>query len=71
MTLKTLNYIHQLLIEREAATIKAKKMVYEARAKAEEEEADNYKALCDAADRAWESYKEANDALRDFEDQDW
>lgn len=71
MTLSTLNYIHQLLIEREAATAKAKKMVYEARDQAEIEDADNYRSLSEACDRAWESYKEANNALRDFEEQDW
>lgn len=71
MKLKTLNYIHQLLIDREAVTAKAKKIACDARNNAEIEGADNYKYLCEVADRARESYWEANDALRDFEDQEW
>lgn len=71
MKLSTLNYIHEVLVEKEKATRSAKKLVYDARNKAEDEGADNYKGLCEAYERARDSLDKAYDALKDFEDQEW
>ena len=71
MKLETLNYIHELLIDKEKATLKAKHLVYEARNKAEDEGLDNYKALCEVYKKEKESWDKAYDALRDFENHDW
>lgn len=71
MKLSTLNYIHEVLVEEEKATRGAKKLLYDARNKAEDEGADNYKDLCEAYDRAKVSWNKAYDALEDFESQVW
>ena len=71
MNVKTLSYIHQLLVENEAKLKNAENLVVDARNKAEKEGAENYPDLCDAAKRARVSWGKAYDALQDFDAQDW
>lgn len=71
MKLKTLNYIHNLLLENEAKTLKAKQMTYEALCKAEEDGADNFESLRQVYDRMRQAYNEAFDARVDFEEKEW
>ena len=71
MKLKTLNYIHQLLIENEAKTCKAKEITREALIRAEEEEAANCESLQKSYDNMRMAYNEALEARMDFEEQDW
>ena len=71
MKLKTLNCIHDLLVENEAKTMKAKQMTYEALCKAEEDGAENCESLRVAHDRMRKAYNEALDARQDFEEQEW
>ncbi len=71
MTLATLNYIHSLLEHEEKTRRNARKLAVRSRDQAEEEGADNVPALRDLVEKAWESWNEASDALRDFEAQDW
>lgn len=71
MKVKTLMYIHQLLVEDEARHETARKMVREAMRKAEEEGAENVVALKDAYDKAYESYRAARGAREDFEAREW
>ena len=71
MKLETLNYIHELLIDKEKVTLKTKHLVYEARNKAQDEGLDNYKDLCELYEKVRESWDKAHEALIDFEKHDW
>lgn len=71
MTLATLNYIHSLLEHEEETQRNAKKLAYKALEKAEEEGADNVPTLRNLVEKTRASWNEANNALRDFEAQEW
>ncbi len=71
MTLATLNYIHSLLEHEEEIRRNAKKLAAQSRNQAEEEGADNVPALRDMVEKTRASWNEANNALRDFEAQEW
>ena len=71
MKLKTVNYIHNLLVENERTTREARNMAREIKSKAKEENAENYETLKEVYDRAFDSWKDASRALEDFEDQEW
>lgn len=71
MTLATLNYIHSLLEHEEETRRNAKKLAVQSRDQAEEEGAVNVPALRELAEKARASWNEANNALRDFEAQEW
>lgn len=71
MWIQTLNYIHELLINNENETKKAKYLTYKARNKAEDEGTDNYKELCELYEKEKESWNKAYDVLKDFEEHEW
>lgn len=71
MTIKTLTYIHQLLIDDVARCRQANRIATDARNRAEDEEADNLQTLEDVRKKAWEHLSKAVDALADFEAQEW
>lgn len=71
MTLATLNYIHSLLEHEEETRRTAKKLAVQSRDQAEEEGADNVPALREMVEKTRASWNEANNALRDFEAQEW
>lgn len=69
MQLKTINYIHKLLVENEEKYRSALKIARDA--KYNGEGAENYETLCDVYTKVRESCYEADDALRDFEQHEW
>ena len=71
MKLNTLNYIHNLLIEREKATETAMHMTYKAYCEADDKNADNAEYLHEAYKRARELWLEAQEAKEDFESKEW
>ena len=71
MTIKNLTYIHQLLIENEATRKASLDIVRAARSHAEDNEAANLPDLQRTCEKAWKSYNDALNALRDFEDKEW
>lgn len=71
MTIKTLTYIHQLLIDDAARCRKAHQIATDARNRAEDEEAENLQALEDVRKKTWEHLRKATNALEDFEAQEW
>lgn len=71
MTLATLNYIHSLLEHEEETRRNAKKLAVQSRDQAEEEGADNVPVLRELVEKTRASWSEANNALRDFEAQEW
>lgn len=71
MTLATLNYIHSLLEHEEETRRNAKKLAVQSRDQAEEEGADNVPALRELVEKTRASWSEANNALHDFEAQEW
>lgn len=71
MTLTTLNYIHSLLQHEEETRRNAKKLAFQSWEKAEEEGGDNVPALKNLVEKTRASWNEANNALRDFEAQEW
>ena len=71
MKLKTINYIHNLLIDNERITREAKNMARNIKEKAKEENAENYETLKEVYYRAFDSWKDASMALEDFDNQEW
>ena len=71
MNFKTLNYIHQLLVEQEARCRKAYEIARDARNEAEDNDAENVEALRAVCEKVRGSWDEAMDALRSFEDKEW
>lgn len=71
MTLATLNFIHSLLEHEEEAQRNAKKLVFQSLEQAEAEGADNIPTLQNLVEKTRTSWNEANNALRDFEAQEW
>ncbi len=71
MTLATLNYIHSLLKHEEETRRNAKKLAVQSRDQAEEAGADNAPALREMVEKTRASWIEADNALRDFEAQEW
>lgn len=71
MTLETLNYIHSLLEHEEETQRNAKKLAFQSWEQAEEAGADNVPALREMVEKTRASWNEANNALRDFEAQEW
>ena len=71
MTLATLNYIHSLLKHEEETQRNAKKLAYQSWENADAEGADNAPALRELVEKARASWNEADNALRDFEAQEW
>lgn len=67
MTIKTLNYIHQLLIQEEASRRDFRK----AARKAADDANSHNGPLAKAADRAYDRWSEAHEALIDFERREW
>jgi len=67
MTIKTLNYIHQLLIREEETRRAARNTARKAAA-----EVDRYDGpLAEVADKAYHLWSEAHEALMDFEAKEW
>lgn len=66
MTIKTLNYIHQLLIQ-EAET---RRIAYR-QARQACADADYDGPLAEVADKAYSLWSEAHEALMDFEAKEW
>lgn len=71
MTIHTLRYIHDLLVEDEKKCRKAMELVRHARNEAEATQAENLDELQEVYHRVRESWSNADDALRDFESQAW
>ena len=71
MTIKTLTYIHRLLIEDEAKRHKAKELAREARNEAEEKDLDNLPDLEDLYEVTREHWIEAHNARVEFEAREW
>ena len=71
MKLVTLNYIHSLLKQEAEIRANAKKMAFEAWQNADKDGADNAPALWDLVEKARQSWREASNALLDFEAQEW
>ena len=71
MTLATLNYIHALLGHEEETRRNAKKLAVQSRDQAEEAGADNVPTLRGLVEKERTAWNEANNALRDFEAQEW
>ena len=66
MTIKTLNYIHQLLLQ-EAETQRA---TYK-QARQADADADYDEDLREPMDKAWAAWDKARTALYEFEDKEW
>ena len=71
MTIETLRYIHDLLIENEAKAKRAAKMAREAWAKAEEEDALNQDELSTLYHSLRKAENAAFDVLQDFAAHEW
>lgn len=71
MTLKTINYIHKLLIDQEAKTKRAYEMLCESYEKADLDDAANAPYLREARDSCRKVWFESLDALQDFESKIW
>lgn len=71
MTLKTLEYIHGLLVENERVTRRAKDAADKALSAARNEGEGKYNSLLDAYDKAVLVHKEARCALTAFEEKKW
>lgn len=71
MTIKTLTYIHQLLIEDEARRRKAREIARKAYHEAEDTDADNLPDMEDIYRATGESWNKAHDALAEFEAHEW
>lgn len=71
MNISTLNFIHEILIEKEKATRAAKKMANDAWRKAEQEGAENADDLRNIVSKTRESWCKAREALNDFEEKRW
>lgn len=71
MTLETLNYIHELLIEKETILSCAKKTLYEAKCVAEYNNSENYLTLCNTYNQTKRRWEKIVAALEDFENHDW
>lgn len=70
MTIKTLTFIHQLLIEEEAKTSRIEKWTRE-QLYAAEDEGKPTEELTKDKDRAFKHHSEALAALQDFENHEW
>lgn len=71
MTVKTLTYIHQLLIENEARHHKAAEIARKARNEAEEKNLDNLPSMEDLYQVTRKSWDDALRALAEFENREW
>ena len=71
MTVKTLTYIHQLLIENEARHHKAVEITRKTRNEAEDTGADNLPTLENAYKATREKWNDALQALAEFETREW
>jgi hypothetical protein len=71
MDLKTINYIHGVLIEKEAVAKKAWQMSKQAAIEADDAQADNRESLWDLNNEMRESWYEAAAALALFESHEW
>ena len=71
MTIETLRYIHDLLIENEEKAKRAAKMAREAWAKAEEEDAPNQDELSTLYHSLRKAEHAAFDVLHDFAAHEW
>ena len=71
MKFETLNHIHKLLVEEEAKRHGARKIANDALEEARDHAAENIPTL-EALDRkAFEAWREACDALADFNNREW
>ena len=71
MKLQTLNYIHELLIATEKKARDAKRAAWAAWNQAEFKNDPDCTDLVEQKDYTREAWNQANDALNDFENQDW
>lgn len=71
MTIKTLTYIHNLLIEDVKTHTNAKDYARQIAEKAEDEEAPNAQYLRELYNKAFNKYRAACNALQDFEAKEW
>lgn len=71
MTVKTLTYIHQLLVENEARHHKAVEIARKARNEAEEKDLDNAPDMEDIYQVTRKSWDDALQALAEFETREW
>lgn len=70
MTIKTLRYIHDLLIEEESKTLRIQKWTSNTYYEAESNGNATEQQRKDK-DLAWESHSAALDALQEFESHEW
>lgn len=71
MTIKTLTYIHQLLIENEAKHHNAKELARKARNEAEEKDLDNLPDMEDIYQITRGEWIDAHNARTEFEAREW
>lgn len=71
MTLETLNYIHELLVERETILSCTKNALYEAKCVTEYNNKKEYLILCDTYSRTKRKWEDCVAALEDFEEHNW
>lgn len=71
MTIKTINYVHDLLIENESKAKFALKITRESRDHAREIEAYNLETLEDLYKKAFGEWRDALAALQEFEEKEW
>ena len=71
MTIKTLTYIHNLLIDDVKTNTNAKDYARQIAEKAEDEEAPNAQYLRELYNKAFNKYLDACNALQDFEAKEW
>ena len=71
MTVKTLTYIHRLLIENEDKLHKAKELARKARNEAEEKDLDTLPDMEDIYEVTREKWLDAHNARVEFEAREW
>lgn len=71
MTIKTLEYIHKLLLNEEQASLSALQDARKDQYAAEDAGGPDAKEKKETADLFYKLHSKALDALQDFENQDW
>lgn len=71
MTVKTLSYIHKLLVLKEENYLSMYNDARKAQYDAEDAQSPDAEQKKRTADTFWEMLSESSDALQDFENQDW
>ena len=71
MTIKTLEYIHRIMIREEEKLLTVYKYARDQQYAAEAAESQDVEQKKQEADSFWKLHSEALDALQEFENQDW